>query len=537
MSHASQRLPHWLVLIFVSLLASSVCPSPQHKRWLHSGTQASHLAIQNEEGQFDAQRGRPFFSPFPSSPLANCPTRIRRMLNLETVWGTWGGWSVCSRTCGGGASVRSRTCITRSSVVTPCIGEPRQYKACNTMECPPGSVVFRELQCAAFNDRPLVAGVRYRWSTFHGGSSPCELSCLALGQNFYYNFGHVLDGTPCQEPGSMCVNGRCLKPGCDSILGSEKQNDICMVCGGQNTTCLRHHSMYHNSNQGTALQNRYSQFVINGHWRISRPGEYSVAGTKLLYRRSADTFENFEVLGPTQENLRVMVLSIDKDLGIEYEYWLPLELYALYHGRKSQLHQPHTATHFSPWPSPATTSVTSTSTPPAAKNLGFATAKPRSVVPGSWSSRPVQQSYLKKVEIQRNELPLSIRPGHCDQCRRVRAQRNRRKQYCVKHFVFRGKVLGKAYLGKETRYDVQVMHTYRSQFRLERREFLWVPNVCDCPLLEEGRQYLIMARRHVNHEHAVNRILLDPDSYAQPYHHREDRLLRLLEVHCRNSRL
>ncbi|XP_018620496.2 ADAMTS-like protein 5 isoform X3 [Scleropages formosus] len=436
-----EQLPHWLVLIFVSLLASSVCPSPQHKRWLHSGTQASHLAIQNEEGQFDAQRGRPFFSPFPSSPLANCPTRIRRMLNLETVWGTWGGWSVCSRTCGGGASVRSRTCITRSSVVTPCIGEPRQYKACNTMECPPGSVVFRELQCAAFNDRPLVAGVRYRWSTFHGGSSPCELSCLALGQNFYYNFGHVLDGTPCQEPGSMCVNGRCL------------------------------------------------------------------------------------------------VLSIDKDLGIEYEYWLPLELYALYHGRKSQLHQPHTATHFSPWPSPATTSVTSTSTPPAAKNLGFATAKPRSVVPGSWSSRPVQQSYLKKVEIQRNELPLSIRPGHCDQCRRVRAQRNRRKQYCVKHFVFRGKVLGKAYLGKETRYDVQVMHTYRSQFRLERREFLWVPNVCDCPLLEEGRQYLIMARRHVNHEHAVNRILLDPDSYAQPYHHREDRLLRLLEVHCRNSRL
>uniref|UniRef100_A0A8C9WSB8 ADAMTS like 5 n=1 Tax=Scleropages formosus TaxID=113540 RepID=A0A8C9WSB8_SCLFO len=235
----------------------------------------------------------------------------------------------------------------------------------------------------------------------------------------------------------------------------------------------------------------FGYFVINGHWRISRPGEYSVAGTKLLYRRSLTQPALDLRLGVSTDSehwsvMFVQVLSIDKDLGIEYEYWLPLELYALYHGRKSQLHQPHTATHFSPWPSPATTSVTSTSTPP---------------------------------------------------CRRVRAQRNRRKQYCVKHFVFRGKVLGKAYLGKETRYDVQVMHTYRSQFRLERREFLWVPNVCDCPLLEEGRQYLIMARRHVNHEHAVNRILLDPDSYAQPYHHREDRLLRLLEVHCRNSRL
>lgn len=43
------------------------------------------------------------------------------------------------------------------------------------------------------------------------GSDPCELSCLALGHNFYYNFGRVLDGTPCPaEPGAICVNGKCL---------------------------------------------------------------------------------------------------------------------------------------------------------------------------------------------------------------------------------------------------------------------------------------------------------------------------------------
>ena len=43
------------------------------------------------------------------------------------------------------------------------------------------------------------------------GSNLCELSCLALGHNFYYNFGHVLDGTSCdKEPGAVCVNGRCL---------------------------------------------------------------------------------------------------------------------------------------------------------------------------------------------------------------------------------------------------------------------------------------------------------------------------------------
>lgn len=57
----------------------------------------------------------------------------------------------------------------------------------------------------------------------------------------------------------------------------------------------------------SALQNGRSQFVINGNWKISVPGEYSVAGTKLLYKRSADTWESFEVPGPTQEDLHLMV--------------------------------------------------------------------------------------------------------------------------------------------------------------------------------------------------------------------------------------
>lgn len=56
-----------------------------------------------------------------------------------------------------------------------------------------------------------------------------------------------------------------------------------------------------------ALQNGRSQFVINGNWKISIPGEYNVAGTKLLYRRSADTWESFEVPGPTREDLHLMV--------------------------------------------------------------------------------------------------------------------------------------------------------------------------------------------------------------------------------------
>uniref|UniRef100_G3PZJ5 ADAMTS like 5 n=1 Tax=Gasterosteus aculeatus TaxID=69293 RepID=G3PZJ5_GASAC len=441
-------------------------------------------------------------------------------------WAAWSGWSVCSRSCGSGASVRTRTCITRNPAGGPCSGDPRQYRICNTKECPPSSEDFREMQCAAFNDRPLVAGNSFQWTTFHGGlccSKPCELSCLALGHNFYYNFGRVLDGTACNtEPGAVCVNGRCLKPGCDSILGSEQREDACMVCGGLNTTCLHHRSVYQSSRQeagfwgrtalmsgadqvpvrfsnkqNVTLQNGRSQFVINGNWKINIPGEYSVAGTKLLYRRSADTWESFEVPGPTQEDLHLMVLATDRNPGIEYEYWLPPGKYALHHGR-----------------SPLRGLLPSPPDPTGA--LEAATPIPPPQPPPAAHPAP------------------SGAGGHCGKCRRVKGRRERQRQYCQKDFVFRGRVLGKLYRGEETRYDVQILHTYRNGFRLEHREFLWVPNVCDCPRLQEGRQYVLMVRRHINHERTLNRILLEEDGYAAPYRPREDALLRPLHRLCSN---
>ncbi|KAL4613252.1 ADAMTS-like protein 5 isoform X2 [Arapaima gigas] len=534
MSHPyMRRHSQFLALTFTTLLVSPLCFSSRHLSRLPSLGVQSHLA------------------------------RPHHQLPFENQWGSWSGWSSCSRTCGGGVCVRTRVCITRNPVGGPCPGDTRQYKMCNSKECSVGSVEFRELQCTAFNDRPLVAGSSYKWTTFRGGSNPCELSCLALGHNFYYNFGRVLDGTSCEtEPGAVCVNGRCLKPGCDLILGSKQQEDACMVCGGQNTTCLRHRNVYQgngqdiglfgynevtmipagathirvtdNSRNYLALQNGRSQFVINGNWRISVPGEYSVAGTKLLYRRSADTWESFEVPGPTQEDLHVMVLSTDKNSGIEYEYWLPPDRYALYHGKRSPLRQPHQTGNFYPGQA-ATMSTTataiSTSPPPVSKQHFWVPA-------GGWPAQPSPQQpqpRLERDETRRNLLPQVTRAGHCGKCRRVRGHGERKKQYCQKDFVFRAKVLGKLYRGEETRYDVQIIHTYRNRFRLEHREFLWVPNVCDCPSMVEGRQYVFMARRHINYEHTLNRILLEEDSYVQPYRPREDSLLRPLEQLCSNQ--
>ncbi|XP_047187448.1 ADAMTS-like protein 5 [Scophthalmus maximus] len=535
-------------LTLVLLLAAPVCPSPPQS--------ASWVSAWGPSGEASSSGGR--------------PARARRQLHFRNEWAAWGVWSVCSRSCGGGASVRTRTCITRNPVGGPCAGDPRQYKICNTKECPPGSEDFREMQCAAFNNRPLVTGNSFRWSTFHGGSDPCELSCLALGHNFYYNFGRVLDGTACnKELGAVCVNGRCLTPGCDSILGSKQLEDACMVCGGHNSTCLHHRSVYQsngleaggpfgynevamipagathirvtdNSRNYLALQNRHSQFVINGNWKISVPGEYSVAGTKLLYRRSADTWESFEVPGPTQEDLHLMVLATDRNPDIEYEYWLPPDQYDIHHG-KSPLRQAHHTASYVPWDQPTTTTTTTSTTrrPPV-------TTKPprflKPVKPPRQSGhhhhhhrpRP-HQPRLEREDNHRNLLPQPSPGRHCGRCPQVKGRRQRQRQYCQKDFVFRARVLGKLYRGEETRYDVQILHTYRNGFRLEHREFLWVQNVCDCPRLEDGRQYILMVRRHINYEHTLNRILLEEDSYVVPYRPREDELLRPLERLCSNT--
>ncbi|KAK5915818.1 hypothetical protein CesoFtcFv8_001375 [Champsocephalus esox] len=542
-------------LTFVLLLVAPLCLSSPQSSWVsawHPSSEASSVR----------------------------PTRARRQLHFRNEWAPWSGWSVCSRSCGGGASVRTRTCITRNPVGGPCSGEPRQYKICNTKECPPSSEDFREMQCAAFNDRPLVAGTSFRWTTFHGGSNPCELSCLALGHNFYYNFGRVLDGTACaKEPGAMCVNGRCLTPGCDSILGSKQQEDACMVCGGQNTTCMHHKSVYQsngleaggpfgynevtmipagathirvtdNSRNYLALQNGHSQFVINGNWKISIPGEYNVAGTKLVYRRSADTWESFEVPGPTQEDLHLMVLATDRNPGIEYEYWLPPGQYALHHGRRSPLRQAHHTDNYLPWDQPITTTTTTTTTTRASpvttrthwnlisgnQPIGFETSHLANLPTTTVASPPHQPILprLQREENHRNLLPQPSPGRHCGKCHRIKGRRERQRQYCQKDFVFRARVLGKLYRGQETRYDVQILHTYRNGFRLEHREFLWVPNVCDCPHLEEGKQYILMVRRHINHEETLNRILLEEESYVVPYRPREEELLRPLERLCNN---
>ena len=50
----------------------------------------------------------------------------------------------------------------------------------------------------------------------------------------------VVDGTECRPySSSVCVKGKCVRTGCDGIIGSRLQFDKCGVCGGEGTGCVR----------------------------------------------------------------------------------------------------------------------------------------------------------------------------------------------------------------------------------------------------------------------------------------------------------
>ena len=50
----------------------------------------------------------------------------------DSQWGTWSSWSTCTKTCGGGNSMRTRECNDRRS---NCIGDSEQTEDCNVESC------------------------------------------------------------------------------------------------------------------------------------------------------------------------------------------------------------------------------------------------------------------------------------------------------------------------------------------------------------------------------------------------------------------
>ncbi|NXK95108.1 PPN protein, partial [Formicarius rufipectus] len=280
--------------------------------------------------------------------------RMRRQVD---VWGSWGEWGECSRSCGGGVSFRQRRCYSqRTAGPSSCVGPTRSYRSCNVQSCPEGSRDFRAEQCAEF-DGTEFQGKKYKWLPYYGAPNKCELNCIPKGENFYYRHKEaVVDGTTC-EPGKqdICVEGVCRAVGCDNMLDSAKKEDKCLQCGGDGSTCYRVEGTFdvvslpkgYNqiiiipvgatsiqvkevkpSRNFLAVKNVQGQYYLNGHWTIEFSRALQAASTVLHYDRSSEGDRAPELLharGPTTEPLIIELISQEPNMGVQYEYYLPLQ--------------------------------------------------------------------------------------------------------------------------------------------------------------------------------------------------------------------
>ncbi|KAM5273573.1 LOW QUALITY PROTEIN: papilin [Ctenodactylus gundi] len=291
----------------------------------------------------------PLLVPMPGSATP----KVRRQ---SDTWGPWGEWSPCSRTCGVGISFRERPCYTqRRDGGASCVGPGRSHRTCLTESCPDGALDFRAQQCAEL-DGAAFQGRQYRWLPYHGAPNKCELNCIPEGENFYYKHREaVVDGTPC-EPGGrdLCVDGSCRVVGCDYQLDSSKQEDKCLQCGGDGTTCypvtgtFNANDLSRGYNQifiippgatsicieeaaasrnFLAVRSVRGEYYLNGHWTIAAAQTLPVASTILHYMRGSEgdlSPEQLQALGPTSEPLVIELISQEANPGVYYEYYLPL---------------------------------------------------------------------------------------------------------------------------------------------------------------------------------------------------------------------
>ncbi|XP_064166126.1 A disintegrin and metalloproteinase with thrombospondin motifs 1 [Anguilla rostrata] len=283
-------------------------------------------------------------------------------------WGMWGSWGDCSRTCGGGVQYSFRDCSNPmpKNGGKYCEGKRIQYRSCNTQACPDtNGLSFREEQCLAHNQissqMTFGSSDKVEWVPKYAGVSPkdrCKLVCRAKGTGYFFILKpKVEDGTPCSpDSTSVCVQGQCVKAGCDRVIGSSRRFDKCGVCGGNGSTCKKvsgsmdrarpgyqdvvtipagatHLDVKQRAAGGSRQDNSYlairrqdGTYLLNGDYRLTTlETDIPLQGALLRYSGSAAVLERIRSFAPLPEPLTIQVLSVGDSPRprVKYSYFAP----------------------------------------------------------------------------------------------------------------------------------------------------------------------------------------------------------------------
>uniref|UniRef100_A0AAY4E0U6 Peptidase M12B domain-containing protein n=1 Tax=Denticeps clupeoides TaxID=299321 RepID=A0AAY4E0U6_9TELE len=287
---------------------------------------------------------------------------------VDGRWGKWGVFGMCSRTCGGGVQLAKRECTNPvpANGGKYCQGVRIKYRSCNLTPCPDTGKSYREEQCEAFNGFSLNTNrlaPSVVWVPKYSGVSTkdmCKLICRANGTGYFYVLApKVVDGTPCSpDSSSVCVQGKCMKAGCDGKLGSNKKFDKCGICGGDNKNCKKVSGLFTkpihgynfvvmlpvgaanidirqrgykglvNDDNYLAVKNSKGQYLLNGNYVVSAvERDILVQGSLLRYSGTAGLAETLQAVRPLAESLTVEVLSVGQMTPprIRYSFYLARE--------------------------------------------------------------------------------------------------------------------------------------------------------------------------------------------------------------------
>ncbi|XP_063812459.1 A disintegrin and metalloproteinase with thrombospondin motifs 5 [Pseudophryne corroboree] len=283
-------------------------------------------------------------------------------------WGSWGPWGQCSRTCGGGVQFAYRHCndpAPRNSG-RYCTGKRAINRSCNVNPCPSNAKSFRQQQCEARNGYQTDAkGAKnfVEWFPKYAGiqaGDVCKLICQAKGTGYYVVFSQkVTDGTECRPySNSVCVKGKCVRTGCDGIIGSKLQFDKCGVCGGDNSSCTKVVGTFTTKSKGytdivkipegathikvrqykakdqtkftayLALKKKTGEYIINGKYMISTSETIiEMNGFAMNYSGWSHADDSIHSMGhsSTKEVLIVQILATDfsKPIDVRYSFFVP----------------------------------------------------------------------------------------------------------------------------------------------------------------------------------------------------------------------
>ncbi|XP_076867970.1 A disintegrin and metalloproteinase with thrombospondin motifs 8 [Brachyhypopomus gauderio] len=286
---------------------------------------------------------------------------------VDGSWGSWGPWGSCSRTCGGGVEFSRRECTdpvpqNRGSY---CVGQRVKYQSCNIVPCPENhGKSFREEQCEKYNSEHYLDshGNVKQWIPKYTGVSPrdrCKLFCRAKHSNEFKVFeAKVVDGTTCgPDTTSICVQGQCIKAGCDQVIGSNLKLDKCGICGGDGSSCRKisgslnkatfgyndivtvptgatnidvkqrsHRGIRHDGNY-LAVKAEDGTYILNGNFSVSTAEQdIPVRGAVLRYSGSSTTLERLLSFQELQQRITIQLLSTAGNASpprVKYTFFLP----------------------------------------------------------------------------------------------------------------------------------------------------------------------------------------------------------------------